>query len=71
MVPLQRLTFEHHSCEDSKYCKRYHFLDDFQLHQIERTSVVNESYSVCRYLCAIFEECHSPREENDQNERPV
>ena len=71
MVPLERLTFEHHSykhCEDSEW---YHFLNDLELHQIERTAVLYISDSVCRYLSAVLKKCHSPWEEDYQDKRPA
>ena len=55
VVPLERLALEHYSCKYCKNCKGYHFLDDFKLHQVERTSVVNKSDSVRRYLCTVLE----------------
>ena len=62
MIPLQSLSFEHQRNYYRKYGKGYYFLDDFQLHERERTAVAVESDSVCRHLGAVFEECHCPRE---------
>ena len=71
MVPLKRLALEHYSSKHREDCKRNHFLDDFKLHEVERASIVNESDSVRGYLCTVLEECHSPREEDDEDQRPV
>ena len=60
MVPLQWLALEHHSREDSEDSKGYHFLDYFQLHEVERTSVFCKSDPVRRNLGTVFEECDSP-----------
>ena len=60
MVPLQALALEHYHSYQGKDCKRNHFLDDLELHKIERTSVVDEADSVCWNLGAIFKECHCP-----------
>ena len=60
MVPLQGLSFEHdgyHECED---CQRYHFLDDLELHDVERTAVVYEAYLVGGHLGDVFKEGYSP-----------
>ena len=60
MVPLQGLSLEHQGHHQGEDSKRNHLLDDLQLHEVERTAVLYESYSVCGYLCAVFEEGHSP-----------
>ena len=60
MVPVQSLALEHYGYHYSKYRKRYGFLDDFELHEIERTSVSVEADSVGRYLCTVFEEGDAP-----------
>ena len=71
MIPLESLVLEkqcHYHSEDGQ---GNHFLDDFQLYEIERASVVYETDSVRRDLGAIFEESHAPGQEYDQNERPA
>lgn len=60
MIPLEPLSLKHKCHYHSEYGKRYDFLDYFQLHEGERTSVAVESDPVCRYLCAVFEEGDSP-----------
>ena len=60
MIPLKGLSLEHDCNKDSKYCQRYYFLDDFQLHEVERTAVFYESDPVGRNLSAVFEECDTP-----------
>ena len=71
MIPLKCLSFEHYGHQNREHGQRYHFLDDLQLHEIERASVFCETYSVRRYLCAVFKKCYSPREKNDCNKRPA
>ena len=68
MVPLESLSLEHKGDYHSEDSEGNDFLDDLELHQVERTSVVNESDSVGRNLSAVLEECHRPREEYDQNQ---
>ena len=60
MVPLQGLSLEHDGHQDCKYGQGDHLLNDFQLHEVERTAVFNETDPVRRHLGTIFEECHSP-----------
>ena len=60
MIPLKALSLEHYSDKYCEYCQRNYLLDDFKLHQVERTAVFDETDSVGRNLSAIFEECDSP-----------
>ena len=60
MVPLQGLTLEHDRYDHRKYCQRNNFLDHFQLHEVERTSVAVEADAVGRYLSYVFKECYAP-----------
>lgn len=70
MIPLQSLPLEHEHCDNREYCERNDLLNDFQLHEIERPSVFNETDSVCRNLGAVFEECHTPGEQDHQYQWP-
>ena len=45
---------------ESEYREGDHFLDHLQLHQVERTTIIDESDSICRDLRAIFKECDGP-----------
>ena len=71
MIPLKTLTFEHYCHKHSKHSKRNDFLNDFKLHEIEGTSVFDETDSVGWYLGTIFEECDSPGEEDHHDEWPA
>ena len=55
--------------ENNKDYKRDNFLNHFELHQRERSSVAIKTYSVSRYLEAVLEESDSPRKEDDENKR--
>ena len=70
VVPAQRF-FHVDNAEGNKDGKRDDLLNDFQLHQIEGTSVFDESDSIGRHLSAIFEECDSPGEEDHYDQRPA
>ena len=71
MVPLQSLVLEQQSDDNSKYREGDHLLYHFQLHYIEWTSILVETYSVGGDLGAVLEECDSPGEEDYQYKRPV
>ena len=60
MVPLERLSLEHYCYHDSKDSKGDYLLNDLQLHEVERTAVLNITDPVCRHLCAVFEEGDCP-----------
>ena len=46
MVPLESLAFEKKGDNQGKYRKGNYFLDYLQLHQVEGTAVVDETYAV-------------------------
>ena len=71
MVPLERLSLEHHGHEDCEDRQGNHFLDDLELHKVERTAVLDKADAVGRHLCAVFKKGHTPREEDDKDERPA
>ena len=60
MIPLEALAFEHEGYHDGEDRQGNHFLDDLELHERERTSVLDESDPVCRHLGAILEEGYDP-----------
>ena len=67
---LTGVLFEKKGDNQGKYRKGNYFLDYLQLHQVEGTAVVDETYAVGGNLGAIFKESQSPTEENDRNQRP-
>ena len=71
MIPLDGLRLEDKGTDDSEYRKRYGFLDDLQLHQVERAAVGVGSHAVRRDHEEILQQCYSPRKEYDDDERPV
>lgn len=54
MIPVQRLTLKKERCKQRKDDKGYHFLNHFQLHQRERTSIADKSDTVGRNLAGIL-----------------
>ena len=70
MVPLQSLTLEKDSYQYREHCQGDNLLNDFELHQIERTAVAVKANPVRGHLSAVFKKGDAPREQNDQNERP-
>ena len=68
MVPAERHT-ESDGGEDDKNHKGDHLLNDFELHQCERTSVALKTHPVGGHLQAVLEESDAPREENDEDKR--
>ena len=45
------------------------FLDDLELHEVERSSVALETDAVGGYLQAVLEERNAPGEEDDEDQR--
>ena len=65
VVPLQGFAFEE---DDGEYCEDNEgdgFLNDFQLHKGEESTVALETDAVGRHLKAVFSQSYAPREEND------
>ena len=70
MIPLKGLALEHHGYDDCEHCEGYDLLNDFELHDVERSAVAVEADPVGRNLGAVLEKCHSSGQQNDQNQRP-
>ena len=70
MVPLDRLSLEQEGDDDGEDGQGDHLLDDFQLHQVERTAVAQEADPVGRDGEAVLEEGDAPREQDDEDEGP-
>ena len=68
---MKRLALEKKCDHEGEHYQRDNLLDDFQLPEAERATVAVEAEAVGWDLGAIFKESQSPREENDQNERPA
>ena len=71
MVPMQMGALEHDVGNDAEDGQRDAFLDDFQLDEVERSSVLDESDAVGWHLTTILEESNHPREGYDADEWPV
>ena len=71
VVPMQVVALKHNVRDDGENGQRNTFLNDFQLHERERTAVVDEAETVGRHLAAILEKGDGPREADDGNQRPV
>ena len=66
MVDPKRLVLEKYQHENGEYGQGHGLLDNLQLPQIERSSILNESDPVGRHLTAIFKQGDSPAEKDDQ-----
>ena len=71
MVPLNGLSLEQEGNNYRKDSKGNHFLDNFELHEVERTAVTLESNPVGRNGEAVFEERNSPGKQDNQDQRPA
>ena len=71
VIPLQPLSLKEEGDNEGEHCQGDNFLNNFELHQVERTSVIYESDAVCRNLGAVFEKCYCPGKQNDQNKGPA
>lgn len=71
VVPVQVLPLEEDVGDDAEDNQRDDFLYDFELHQVERSAVVDEADTVGRHQEAILYAGNHPREADDGNQRPV
>ena len=71
MVPMELLPLEDDVGDDAEDNKRDDFLDDLQLHQRERSAIVDEADTVCWYEEAILNAGDAPREKYHGVKRPV
>ena len=71
VVPVKCLSFEDQGRKKNKYHEGDDLLDDFQLHEGERSAVLLEADAVGGHLGAIFKKSDAPREKDDADERPV
>ena len=51
--------------------ERKHFLNNLELHKVEGTSIIHETDAVGRNHETVFDECNTPGESYDTNQRPV
>ena len=71
MIPLDGLPFEQESNDDREDGKRQHFLNNFQLHQVEGTAVPLKADPVGRYGETVLKEGDAPGKEDDKDKRPA
>ena len=71
MVPMQMGALEHDVGNDAEYGQRDALLNDLQLDEVKRTTVLDEAETVGRNLATVLEEGDAPREDDDTNEWPV
>ena len=71
VVPMQMGALEHDVGNDAEYGQRDALLNDLQLNEVKRTTVLDETKTVGRYLTAVFKESNAPRKDNNADEGPV
>ena len=60
VIPVQAFVLKENSGKDAKHCKTNNLLDDFELYQRERSSIVCKADTIGWYLATIFQESHAP-----------
>ena len=68
---MQMGALEHDVGNDAEDSQRDALLNDFQLDEVKRTTVLDEAETVGRYLTAVLEEGDAPREDDDAYQWPV
>ena len=68
---MKLLPLEEHVCNNTEHNQRDNFLYDFELHQRERSSVIDKADTVCRHQEAVLYAGNQPREANYSNQGPV
>ena len=71
VVPLDGLALEYECADDGENHKGNAFLKNFQLHQVEGAASKVGTDPVGRNHKTIFEESYSPRDNDNQNQRPA
>ena len=70
MIPMY-MHVESEDGENHKDNQGNDLLYYLELHEIKRATIATEANPVSRYLKAIFEKSHSPREQNNSKKRPL
>lgn len=68
VIPPEAFGLEKQRAEQHKNHQSNDLLNDFQLHERERSAVFLKPDAVCRHLKTIFEECDAPAKKNDTDE---
>ena len=71
VVPMQMGALEHDVGNDAEYSQRDALLNDLQLNEVKRATVLDEAKTVGRNLTAVFKEGNAPREDDNADEGPV
>ena len=71
MVPVQVCALKQNVGYHAEDGQRDTLLDNLQLNEVERTSVLNEANTIGGNLAAILEEGYHPRKSNDTYEWPI
>lgn len=71
MIPMERLPLKYNVSNYGKHYERYTLLDDFQLHKVKRTAIVDKTNTIGWHLTAIFKEGYHPTEDDNAYQRPV
>ena len=70
MIPLDGLSLEQEGDDDGEDGQGDHFLDDFQLQQVEGTAVAHEADPVGGDGEAVLEKGDAPRKQDNEDEGP-
>jgi len=68
---MEALSLEEEADDDGEDSQGDDFLNNFQLHERERSSVTDKTNTVGGYSEAVFDKGDAPREGDDTNQRPV
>ena len=71
MIPMQMGALEHDVGNDAEDGQRDTLLDNLQLDEVERTTIVYETNAIVWYLTTIFKEGDAPRKDDDADKRPM
>ena len=70
MVPMESLALEEHRGEDGEDDEGDGLLNDLELHQGERTTILMEANAVGRYLATVLEKGKTPTQQDDGKQGP-
>ena len=71
VVPVDGLALEDEEDDDAEDCEGDDFLDHLELDEVEWTAVLGVADAVGGDCEAVLEESDTPREQDDQDERPA
>lgn len=71
MIPMERLPLKYYVGDYCKDDERNALLNNFQLHQVERSPITDEANAIGWYLTTILEESYHPAKCYDAYQWPV